>query len=207
MTIIKFEVTMAKFDATKDYYRELGINEDATKEEIERAYRAEARKRHPDGGGSEEDMKSLNEARDVLGDPETRRAYDSERAPKQIPLGSSAAFDPEAASRQGTLKIPVKDEDFAGLMLGAAACFGLGLPLLLLVEMQWVFFLWPLRFLSFGALVLGVLMSHSALKVKHRRWRKENPDYNRSLFVIHEAVFWLVMIFFLTSVVAMLYFI
>ena len=86
---------MQKFDASKNYYAELGLGEDASKEDIDRAFRSEARKRHPDGGGSEEEMKSLNEAHDVLSDPETRKAYDAERAPPRIAYGSSAAFDPD----------------------------------------------------------------------------------------------------------------
>src|ERR1051325_5700512 len=102
------ERAMQKFDANKDYYAELGLSQDANKEEIDRAFRSQARKHHPDGGGSEEAMKSLNEAHDVLSDPDTRKAYDDARAPARIAYGSSAAFDPEAASRAGTLKIPVK---------------------------------------------------------------------------------------------------
>ena len=50
------------------------------------------------------------------------------------------AYDPEAASNAGTLKIPVADEDMAGLVMGAATCFVIGLPMLLLIEFQWVFF-------------------------------------------------------------------
>src|SRR5262249_62011207 len=107
-------------------------------------YRKQARKRHPDGGGSEEEMKSLNEAHDILRDAETRRAYDAERRPHPIPYSSSTAFDPEAASKAGTLGIPVSDPDYAALVMGALACFGVGIPLLLLVEFQWMFFLWPL---------------------------------------------------------------
>src|SRR5215210_3317137 len=159
---------MNKFDSRKDYYSVLGVGEGASKEEVDRAYRSAARTRHPDGGGSEEDMKSLNEAHDILSDPATRKAYDEERKPPRIAYGSSAAFDPEAASRAGTLNIPVADQDLAGLCMGAATCFGVGVPLLLLVEMQWMFFLWPLRLMSLGALGLGVLMAHSALRVKHR---------------------------------------
>jgi hypothetical protein len=196
---------MQKFDANKNYYAELGLGEDASKEDIDRAFRSEARKRHPDGGGSEEEMKSLNEAHDVLSDPETRKAYDAERAPPRIAYGSSAAFDPEAAFRAGTLKIPVKDIDFAGLALGAAAAFGLGIPLLLLVELQWVFFLWPLRLMALGTLVLGVLMAHSALRVKRRNLKRAKPDYSRALLALHEVMFWVVMITVIGSLILALY--
>ena len=201
------EGKMAKFDASKDYYRELGVDVNATQDEIDRAFRNEARRRHPDRGGSEEGMKSLNEARDVLSDPATRLAYDSERAPQQIAFGSSAAYDPEAASRAGTLKIPVADEDVAGLVISAAACFVIGAPMLMLVKRQGFYFLWPLQFLLLGALGLGVFLSYSALKIKHKKWQTENPSYRRSLFVFHEVVFWLIAIAFVGMVIAMVYFV
>ena len=185
---------MKKYDPQKDYYEVLGISEEATDEEIDKAFRAEARTRHPDGGGSEEAMKSLNEARDILRDPETRKAYDTERRPPQIIYGTSAAYDPDAASKAGTLKIPVADDDYAGLVIGAATCFVIGLPLLLLIEFQWVFFLWPLRVLALGALVFGVVMSHSALALKHRQMRKKKPNSRRIGFLAREALFWAIVI-------------
>jgi hypothetical protein len=183
---------MQKYDSNKDYYRVLGVRRDASAAEIDRAYRSQARKRHPDGGGTEEDMKSLNEAHDVLSDNETRNAYDEERRPAPSTYASSIAFDPEAASKAGTLGIPVSDPDFAGLLMGAIACFGLGIPLLLLVEMQWMFFLWPLRVMSLGALGVGVYMAHSALAVKQRKLKQARPDDSRSLIVIRELLFWII---------------
>jgi curved DNA-binding protein CbpA len=185
-------MALQKFDSSRDYYRVLGVSEDATREDLERAYRGEARKRHPDGGGSEEEMKSLNEAHDILSDPETRKAYDAERQPKRAVYASSMAFDPEAASKAGTLGIPVADPDFAGLVMGAIACFGLGIPLLLLVEMQWMFFLWPLRIMALGALAVGVYLSHSALLTKQRRLKKAGQGDSRKLVVIRELLFWLI---------------
>jgi hypothetical protein len=199
------EKAMAKFDPNKDYYQELGVKENAGKDEIDRAFRIEARRRHPDGGGSEEDMKSLNEARDVLSDPETRRAYDAERLPRQIAFGSSAALDPEAARGSETLKIPVMNEDLAGLIIGAAACFVIGAPMLMLVKRQGFYFLWPLQFLLLGVIGLGVFLSYSALKIKHKQWRKDNPSYRQSFFVIHEIVFWLFAILLVLVVIAMVY--
>lgn len=187
-TIITSEMAVQKFDSGKDYYRVLGVPENATTDDLDRAYRGAARRRHPDGGGSEEEMKSLNEAHDILSDPETRSAYDAERRPIRQIYQSQMAFDPEAASRAGTLKVPVSDPDFAGLVMGAIACFGLGIPLLLLVEIQWMFFLWPLRIMSLGALVVGVYLSHAAMAVKQRKLGKPK------LGVIQELIFWLVAI-------------
>lgn len=198
-------MAIQRFDSSRDYYRILGVSEDATKDDLDRAYRAEARKRHPDGGGSEEEMKSLNEAHDILSDAETRKAYDAERRPTPAVYVSSMAFDPDAASRAGTLKIPVSDPDLAGLLMGAAACFGLGIPLLLLVEMQWMFFLWPLRIMSLGALVLGVFLAHSALVVKRRKVKRAGQTEFRRLLLLQELVFWIVAVVFFGALVALLY--
>lgn len=196
---------MRKFDTGKDYYSVLGVKADASKEDVDRAFRNQARKLHPDGGGSEEAMKTLNEAHDILSDPETRKAYDAERKPKRIAYGTSAAFDPDAASQAGTLGIPVKDVDMAGLLLGAATALGVCLPLLLLVEMQWMFFLWPLRIMSMGGILMGVLMAHSALRVKHSNLKKANPRYSRGRFALHEIMFWLAAIAVIGSLVLALY--
>jgi curved DNA-binding protein CbpA len=198
-------LTMNKFDSNTDYYHVLGVSEGASKRDVDRAYRSQARKRHPDGGGSDEEMKSLNEARAILSDPETRRAYDAERRPARASHQPGREFDPYAASRAGTLKIPVSDPDFAGLMMGAIACFGLGIPLLLLVEMQWMFFLWPLRIMALGALAVGVYLAHSALVVKQRKLNKEGRVSSRKLAVIRELVFWLIVTGMLGALLVALY--
>jgi DnaJ domain len=198
-------MALQKFDSSKDYYLVLGVPENASTDDLDRAYRGAARKRHPDGGGSEEEMKSLNEAHDILSDPETRKAYDAERRPRREVYQSSIAFDPYAASRAGTLKVPVSDPDFAGLVMGAIACFGLGLPLLLLVEMQWMFFLWPLRIMSLGALALGVYLSHAAMVVRQRKLAKSSHGESRRLAVIQELMFWLVALAVIGSMLVGLY--
>ena len=65
----------------KDYYAVLGVEKTATAEEIKKAFRKLARKHHPDTAadkkGAEEKFKEINEAYEVLGDPEKRRKYDS----------------------------------------------------------------------------------------------------------------------------------
>ena len=65
--------------ATKDYYMLLDLVPGASHDEIKRAYRRKALACHPDRGGAPARMKALNEAWAVLGDPEARREYDSER--------------------------------------------------------------------------------------------------------------------------------
>jgi curved DNA-binding protein len=61
----------------KDYYRILGVDRSADDKTIKSAYRKLARKYHPDvNRGKDERFKEINEAYEVLGDPEKRRKYD-----------------------------------------------------------------------------------------------------------------------------------
>lgn len=64
----------------KDYYKILGVERNATKEDIKRAYRKLALKTHPDrnpgNAKAEERFKEINEAYQVLSDPEKRSRYD-----------------------------------------------------------------------------------------------------------------------------------
>ena len=60
----------------KDYYKTLGIAQNATKEEIKKKYRELAHKYHPDKGGDEQKFKELNEAYQVLSDEKKRSQYD-----------------------------------------------------------------------------------------------------------------------------------
>jgi curved DNA-binding protein len=63
----------------KDYYAILGVARDATAGDIKKAYRKAARKYHPDVSkekDAEVRMKEVNEANEVLSDPQKRAAYD-----------------------------------------------------------------------------------------------------------------------------------
>ncbi len=62
-----------------DYYEILGVAKNASTEDIKKAYRTKARKHHPDvdkSAGAEERFKEINEAYQVLSDPQKKAAYD-----------------------------------------------------------------------------------------------------------------------------------
>ena len=80
----------------RDYYEVLGVGKNATDSEIKSAYRKLAKKYHPDlnpgDKEAEEKFKEVNEANDVLSDPEKRKRYDQ---------FGFAGVDPNYAAGQG----------------------------------------------------------------------------------------------------------
>ncbi len=71
------------FDPQKNYYDVLGVGEDADADDIKKAYRKAAMKRHPDrnqgDAAAEEKFKEINEANEVLTDDQKRSQYDAFR--------------------------------------------------------------------------------------------------------------------------------
>jgi len=64
-----------KSDNTK-YYKDLGVERDASEQEIKKAYRKLAVKHHPDKGGDVEKFKEISHAYEILMDAEKRKLYD-----------------------------------------------------------------------------------------------------------------------------------
>ena len=63
----------------KDYYKTLGVEKNASKDEIKKAYKTLAKKYHPDmnkEADATEKFKEINEAAAVLGDEKKRQQYD-----------------------------------------------------------------------------------------------------------------------------------
>lgn len=60
-----------------DYYSTLGVQRNATPDQIKKAYRSMAMKHHPDRGGDEKKFKEISVAYEVLSDPEKRRMFDA----------------------------------------------------------------------------------------------------------------------------------
>ena len=74
----------------KNYYSILNVPQDASQDDIKHSYRKMAQKYHPDVNkepGAEEKMKAINEAYDVLGDPD-KRAYFDRFGSTQQPQGN-----------------------------------------------------------------------------------------------------------------------
>ena len=61
---------------SKDYYNILGINRGASPDEIKKAFRKMAHVHHPDKGGNAEKFKEINEAHQILSNPQKKQQYD-----------------------------------------------------------------------------------------------------------------------------------
>ena len=83
----------------RDYYEVLGLKKDATDADIKRAYRKLAAQYHPDVNhdpGAEEKFKEINEANEVLSDPDKRARYDQYGF-----AGVDPNFNPNAGGGRG----------------------------------------------------------------------------------------------------------
>jgi len=65
-----------------DYYSTLGVNRNATEDDIKKAYRKMAMKHHPDRGGDEKQFKQISEAYEILSDPQKKQMVDMGVDPK-----------------------------------------------------------------------------------------------------------------------------
>ena len=174
---------MSQFDRNKDYYGVLGVDKDASSGEIYRQYKREAAKHHPDRGGSEERMKSLNEAYGVLKDQTRRNSYDATRR------------RPAAVGRQGFTPVTTptaQDVGVLGHCLSAWLCLTAGVFLLLLVRFHWMMFLWPLALLAVGVVGFGVMLARSAMVAVNDSLPVTNRFKRHTK--IQEVAFWIVIV-------------
>jgi DnaJ-class molecular chaperone len=98
----------------KDYYELLGVKRDATEAQIRQAYRKLARKHHPDVNPgdkvAEDRFKEINEANEVLSDPEKRKRYDQ--------LGANWKDGAEFTPPPGWGRVNVEFGDFGSMFGG-----------------------------------------------------------------------------------------
>ncbi|MBN2144518.1 MAG: DnaJ domain-containing protein [Candidatus Aureabacteria bacterium] len=101
----------------KDYYEILGVSRDSSLDDVKKTYRKLARKYHPDvnkSPQSEAKFKEINEAYEVLGDPEKRKKYDQ--------LGSNwqngQDFQPPPGWENIHFDFKRGDGDFSGFQFG-----------------------------------------------------------------------------------------
>ena len=103
----------------RDYYEVLGLNKNATESEIKSAYRKLARKYHPDVNPkdktAEEKFKEVNEAYEVLSDPEKRKRYDA--------LGQNWKAGQDFRPPPGWQEANVEFGDFGDIFGGGASGF------------------------------------------------------------------------------------
>jgi len=85
-----------------DLYTVLGVDRSADPQAIRTAYRALARRCHPDSGGDQQAMILLNEAWHILGDPTRRAAYDAARRIPSLSANPSPTARQPAAHRHGS---------------------------------------------------------------------------------------------------------
>ncbi|MCX6266689.1 MAG: J domain-containing protein [Bacteroidetes bacterium] len=115
-----------------DYYKILGISKTATSKEIKSAYRKLARKLHPDLNPNDKDAKrkfqQINEANEVLSDPEKRRKYDEHGQDWQHADEFAKAKQQQSANSRGTRYTGAQPEgdfsDFFESMFGGAGRSG-----------------------------------------------------------------------------------
>jgi hypothetical protein len=163
-------------NANKDYYHVLGASDTASPREIERLYKRLAHQHHPDRGGSEDGMKALNEAYQILHDEARRREYDSRRS---RPVTMAAPIAAAQAAR---------DVGVYGQLLSALLCMLVGLMLLFLVHFNGLWFLWPLSILAAGVVLFGVIMAHAAMTNARALFPARHPALR--FRTLQEIAFW-----------------
>jgi molecular chaperone DnaJ len=105
---------------SKDYYKTLGLEKNATAEDVKNAFRRLALQHHPDRGGDAEKFKEANEAYQVLSDKDKREQYDRFGTVNEGPAGAGGFH---GFNGQG---FNVNFEDLGDIFGGFGDLFGMG---------------------------------------------------------------------------------
>lgn len=103
-----------------DYYKILGVSKKASEKEIKEAYRHLARRYHPDLNPNDKEankkFQQINEANEVLSDPEKRKRYDLYEPKAQQARSYATAQHQTAATDNGRYRYvsPEEEDDFSG---------------------------------------------------------------------------------------------
>lgn len=101
---------MIYYNYIMDYYNILGVNKNASPDDIKKSYRKMSLKHHPDRKGGDSDMfKKINEAYEVLSDPSKKRQYD---------VTGSAEGNPFMGGMAGGGMPPDIDQIFSSIFSG-----------------------------------------------------------------------------------------
>jgi molecular chaperone DnaJ len=104
--------------ANKDYYKILGVEKNANKEDIKKAFRKLAHEHHPDKGGNAEKFKEVSEAYSVLSDDSKRAQYDTYGSAGPSGFGGGQQYQGGNGGFEGF--------DFSGFQGGQNVDFDLG---------------------------------------------------------------------------------
>lgn len=104
---------------SKDYYSVLGVDKNASQDEIKKAFRKKAHEHHPDKGGDEKKFSEINEAYQILGKEDKRAQYDQ--------FGSSAFSGAQGQGFSGFSGAGgINFEDLGDMFGGFSDMFGFG---------------------------------------------------------------------------------
>lgn len=107
---------------SKDYYNILGVSKGASDDEIKSAFRKKAHEYHPDKGGDEAKFKEINEAYQVLGNPNKRQQYD--QFGSNFQHGQAGSYGGQGFG--GFEGVNINMEDLGDIFGGFGDIFGFG---------------------------------------------------------------------------------
>ena len=190
----------------RDDYSILGAGETASQDEIERLYKRLATRHHPDRGGDAEEMKAINEAYRVLGNPAARREYDRDVSAR-LPYDARSDYEGNETTRRAYVSRHQWSDDpsitvgpplsapsallpatISGRLVGALFFLLAGLVFLFLVRIYYIRFMWPLLLGAAFAVIFGLWKAHAVMVFARKSVEPSHPV--RRYVWVQELAFW-----------------